>query len=261
MKKIILALSAFAIAPCCMLFAEEKTENPQIPVKIGEEKIKMPSIEASVGYNTMKIERGQVENPESVFGYEVELEWYGLFGGIETCYDMTNINRRHGRYNEIESFAGYRYKFEDLTAQAAYVYKNCNAEESDTQEVHLELEYETPWVTFALGLECDTYKLAGALYGVFELERKWEITDWLSASVIGGIGFGNPYRNDSEFEAKKWAFREMRLGANLEIELCPHVKLIPSVDFYDYFTDDQRHVYDKFNGFAFVAGCHLAVEF
>ena len=35
-----------------------------------------------------------------------------------------------------------------LSAKAAYVYKSVfDDDESDTQEVELELEYETPWVT------------------------------------------------------------------------------------------------------------------
>ena len=40
-----------------------------------------------------------------------------------------------------------------------------------------------------------------------------------------------------------------------------NVKLVPSIDFYDYFTEAQRKAYDKFNGFVAVAGCRLAVDF
>ena len=45
----------------------------------------------------MKTERGMVENKDSVFVYEVELEWYGVFGGVEACYDMTRANGRRSR--------------------------------------------------------------------------------------------------------------------------------------------------------------------
>ena len=43
-----------------------------------ESDIELPTIEASVNYRTAKIEYGMVENDESVFGYEVEIGWYGL---------------------------------------------------------------------------------------------------------------------------------------------------------------------------------------
>ena len=227
-----------------------------------ESDIERPTIEASVNYRTVKIEYGMVENDESVFGYEVEIGWYGFFGGFEACHDLTGINDRRGRYNEIESFLGYGFTWGDFSAKAAYVYKSVfDDDESDTQEVEVELEYETPWVTPFLGLVCDTSAKPGALYGEAGLKREWELCDILTLVTYGGIGFGNPYHNDWCFGRDTWAFREMHLGAELEIELCPHVKLIPGIDFYDYFTEAQRKAYDKFNGFVAVAGCRLAVEF
>ncbi len=39
-----------------------------------ESSIELPSVEAGAFYSSRKIERGMVENPESVFGYEAELE-------------------------------------------------------------------------------------------------------------------------------------------------------------------------------------------
>ena len=227
-----------------------------------ESDIEMPKIEASVNYRTSKIEYGMVENDESVFGYEVEIEWYGLFGGFEACHDLTDVNERRGLFNEIESFLGYGFKWDDFSAKAAYVYKSVfDDDESDTQEVELELEYETPWVTPFVTLVCDTRERPGALYGVAGISREWELCDRVSLVTVGDVGFGNPYHNDWCFERGRWAFREMHLGAELEIEICPHVKLVPSIDFYDYFTEAQRNAYDKFNGFVAVAGCRLAVEF
>ena len=247
--------AAFAAAA---LVASANSTNDLLTVGSDVER---PTLSAGINYRTMKIERGQVENDESVFGYEVELEWYGLFGGIESCNDLTGVNGRRGRYNEIESRFGYGRSFGDFTARTAYVYKKCVLEEADTQEVEIELEYETPWVTPFLELACDTHDKAGAFYGAFGLEREWQLTDGLTAVANGGIGFGNAYRNDADFESEKLAFREMHLGTALEIELCPHVKLVPGIDFYDYFTRAQRRTYDKFNGFVAVAGCYLTVEF
>ena len=223
--------------------------------------IKLPTIEAGVNYRTAKIEYGMVENDESVFGYEVEIGWYGLFGGFEACHDMTGINRRCGRVNEIESFLGYGRKWGDLSVKAAYVYKSVYGGEPDTQELEFELEYETPWVTPFVGVICDTCEKPGAFYGEAGLSREWNLCERLTLVTLAGIGFGNPYHNDWGFERDRWAFREMHLGAKLEIEICPHVKLVPSIDFYDYFTEAQRNTYDKFNGFIAVASCCLAVEF
>ena len=227
-----------------------------------ESSLELPTIEASVNYRTAKIEYGMVENDESVFGYEVEIDWYGFFGGFEACHDMTGINDRRGRYNEVESFLGYGFRWGDFSAKVAYVYKSVfDDDESDTQEVEVELEYETPWVTPFIGLVCDTCEKPGALYGEMGLHRDWELCERLTLVTCGGIGFGNPYHNGRCFERDRWAFREMHFGTELEIEICSHVKLVPSIDFYDYFTESQRNAYDKFNGFVAVAGCRLAVEF
>ena len=227
-----------------------------------ESAIELPAVEIGVNYRTAKIEYGMVENDESVFGYEVEIGWYGLFGGFEACHDMTGINDRRGRANELESFLGYGFTWGDFSAKAAYVYKSVYVEdEPDTQEVEVELEYETPWATPFLALECDTREKPGALYGEAGLMREWALCDILTLVTYGGIGFGNPYHNDWCFDRNTWAFREMHLGAELEIELCPHVKLIPGIDFYDYFTEAQRKTYDKFNGFIAVTGCRLAIDF
>lgn len=257
MKNLFFAAALAAALPVHTALADSSTNG----LLEAESCLRRPSVEASVFYRTMKIERGMVENDESVCGYEVELAWYGIFGGIETCYDMTDLNGRCRRYNEIESYLGYGYRFGDLSVKAAYVYKKCVLEESDTQELELELEYKTPWVTPFLEIDCDTHDKAGAFYGATGVSREWNLTEGLTAVANGGIGFGNPSRNKGDFESGKWAFREMHLGAALEIELCPHVKLVPNIDFYDYFTGDQRRTYDKFNGFAVVAGCRLAMDF
>lgn len=224
--------------------------------------IQKPTVEANVHYRSAKIEYGQVENDESVFGYEVQLEWCGFLAGFETCHDLTDKNERAGRMNEMESFGGYRYEWGDLSAKVAYVYKAIYGhEEPDTQEVEVEITYKTPWVKPFLELQCDTKRKAGALRGGIGVVHDWEFTDGVSLVTLGGIGLGNPYHNEWCFECARWAFREMHLGVALELELCPHFKLVPRLDLYDYFTANQRHAYDKFNGFIAVAGCHLVVEF
>ena len=202
-----------------------------------------------------------VENDESVFGYGAEISWHGFFGGIEACHDMTGINHRRGRVNELESFIGYGLTLGDFSARAVYAYKSVYGDEPDTQEIEVELEYETPLVTPFLAIVCDTHEKPGALYGETGLLREWELCDRLTLVTLGGIGFGNPYHNDWCFERDRWTFREMRLGAELEIEIFQHMKLVPSIDFYDYFTEAQRNTYDKFNGFIAVAGCRLVAEF
>ena len=224
-----------------------------------ESSVEMPTAEIEAFYSSRKIERGMVENPESVFGYEAEVEWYGFFLGVEGCYDMTNVDGRRGRYNEIAASAGYGAKFGDFSAKAAYIYKKCGGDEENTQEVNLELEYESPWVTPFLEWNCDVDKKPGAMYGAFGLKREWEIAEWLVASTYGGIGAGNASRNRLDFDSDRCAFRDMHVGAELKIELCQNVKLVPSVDLYDQFTSAGRHAYRK--GFVAVGGVSLAVEF
>jgi len=258
--------SSFAVAMCAAAlsglavpsFGETSSTNELV---CAESAIKAPSFEAEVFYSSMKVERGMVENDESVFGYEVALEWYGLFGGVEACYDMTDVNERIGRYNEIASFLGYGLTWADFTAKGAYLYKACGGDEGDTQEVHFELEYETPWVTPFAEAEIDTWRTPGAFYGAFGLVREWELTDALTLVTLGSFGVGNARRNEADFERDAVAAREIRLGAALEMTLCPHVKLVPSIDFYDAFTEAQRAAYDKFNGFFAMAACRLAVDF
>ena len=224
-----------------------------------ESSAEMPTVEVEAFYSSRKIERGMVENPESVFGYEVEVEWYGFFLGVEGCYDMTKANGRRGRYNEIASSAGYGFKLGDFSARAAYIYKACGGDEEDTQEVNVEAEYETPWVTPFLEWNCDIDKKPGAMYGAVGLKREWELAEWLVACAYGGIGVGNASRNRLDFDSDRCAFRDMHVGAELEIELCPHVKLVPCVDLYDQFTSAGRHAYRK--GFVAVGGVKLSVEF
>lgn len=258
MKNIFKTLAlTFALGASAQAFGAESTNE----VLLAESDLEPPSVEASIGYRTAKIEYGMVENDQSVFGYEVELEWYGLFGGFEACHDLTGINRRRGRYNEIESFLGYGLELGNFRTKVAYVYKSVFVDEPDTQEVEVEFEYETPWATPFLTLECDTDEKPGALYGQVGLTREWELCDRLTLVTCGGVGFGNPYHNNWCFERDRWSFREMHLGAELEIEVCPHVKFVPGIFFYDYFTAAQRDTYDKFNGFIAVVTCNLAVEF
>ena len=108
-------------------------------IAAAEPSIGLPSVKAGAFYRSMKIERGMVENKESVFGYEAEIEWYGFFLGIESCYDMTNVEGRRGRYNEIESEAGYSFSLGDFTAKAAYVYKACGGDgQGRTRDSRLE---------------------------------------------------------------------------------------------------------------------------
>ncbi len=224
-----------------------------------ESSIGLPSIEASVFYSSRKIERGMVENRESVFGYAAEVEWNGLFLGVEACYDMTNVDGRRGRYNEIETEAGYGLKLGDFAAKAAYVNKACGGDEPNTQEVELEFEYETPWVSPFFGLNSDIDKWSGALYGVFGVKHVWEIVNGVDLTTQAGVGFANARRNKADFESDRFAFRDMHVGAELEVELCPHVKLVPCIDLYDQFTRAGRHAYRK--GFVATAGVSLCVAF
>ena len=62
-----------------------------------------------------------------------------------------------------------------------------------------------------------------------------------------------------DFDRDSLAFRDIHLGLELEVELCPHLKLVPSVDVYDQFTSAARHEYHK--GFAVAVGSRLVAEF
>ena len=53
--------------------------------------IEQPTIEASLNYRTAKIEYGMVENDESVFGYEIEIDFYDAFTKDQRkAYDKFN---------------------------------------------------------------------------------------------------------------------------------------------------------------------------
>jgi len=255
MKQVIFAATCAALL--CVPAAAAETND----VLEAESPFRLPSFEVNVYYSSMKIERGAIENPESVFGYGAEFEWYGFFGEVETCHDMTDIHGRAGRYNEIESVLGYGYTLWDFTARAGYIYETCFGDESDTQEVLLEFEYETPWVTPYSEMRIDTARNPGAYYAAFGLARDWELLEWMTLVTSASVGVGNAKRNEEDFERNASGAREMRLGAALEIEVCPHLKLVPGIDFYDYFTEAQRGNYDKYNGFAAVASCQLKAEF
>ncbi len=168
-----------------------------------ESSVELPSVGAAAFYKSMKIERGMVVNKDSVFGYEVEVEWYGFFLGVEGCYDMTNTHQRRGRYNEIASFAGYGFSLGDFSARAAYFHKECGGDEPNTQEIGFGLEYETPYVTPFIEGTFDVDENAGALYTAFGLTRDWELAEWATLSTYGGIGAGNNRRNRVDFDSFK----------------------------------------------------------
>ncbi len=224
-----------------------------------ESSAELPSVSAGAFYKSMKIERGMVVNKDSVSGYEAEVEWYGLFLGVEACYDMTNTHGRRGRYNEIAAFAGYGVSLGDFSAHAAYFHKECGGDEPNTQEIGFGLEYETPYATPFIEGSFDVDSNAGALYTAFGLKRDWELAEWATLSACGGIGIGNDRRNRADFDSYKWAFRDMHIGMSMALEVCPHVKIVPFVDLYDQFTSAGRHAYRK--GFAAVGGVKLAAEF
>ena len=61
-----------------------------------ESSVEMPTAEIEAFYSSRKIERGMVENPESVFGYEAEVEWYGCPSSSEeeNCSHITKTTTR-----------------------------------------------------------------------------------------------------------------------------------------------------------------------
>lgn len=257
MKKQILAGAMSALALVGMSAPVDNSSTPTLPEK--DDGLEMPAIEAGTFYRSMKIERGMVENKESIFGYEVELEWYHVFGGLESCHDLTNVNHRRGRYNEIESFLGYCLPLGDFSAKAAYAYRACGGDEPDTQLAEIELEYKTPIVTPFFEGEWDTHDVAGALYGCLGAKYDWKICEDILATPYLGVGFGNAKRNRADFETDRATFREMCVGLEFEIALLPHLKLVPGVAFYDQFTSEARHTYHK--GFAAVGSCCLSLAF
>ena len=257
MKKQILAGTVCVLALTVVSAAADSSSIPSVPEK-GHE-LEMPSFDVGAFYRSMKVERGLVENKESIFGYELEIEWYHILGGLESCYDLTNINRRRGRYNEIESFLGLCLPLGDFSSKIAYAYRACGGDEPDTQLAELELEYETSVVTPFFEGECDTHDVAGALYGCFGVKREWKIADCLLTTPYLGIGAGNAKRNRADFDTDRTTFREMCVGVEFEIELAPHLKLVPGVELYDQFTSNARHTYHK--GFAAIGSCCLSLSF
>ena len=257
MKKQIFAGTMSVLVFAAVSAYADSSSTVVVPERDGE--LKMPSFDACAFYRSMKIERGMVENKESVFGYEVELKWYQLIGGLESCHDLTNINRRRGRYNEIESFLGLDLPFGDLSTKVAYAYRACGGDEPDTQLAELELEYENSVITPFFEGECDTHDVAGALYGCLGVKREWEIVEWLHTTPYLAVGAGNAKRNRADFDTDRTTFREVCVGLEFEIELAPHLKLVPSIEFYDQFTANARHTYHK--GFAAVGSCCLSLSF
>jgi len=222
------------------------------------DKLEMPEAEVGAFFASRKVERGMVENRDPVFGWEAEVEWYGFHGGFEACYDMTDIEGRRGRYNELATTVGYEYgAFSWLTLGAEYVYKH--EAEGHTQEVEFSLEFPTRLLTPYASWNIDAGECAGALYGVLGAFREWQFNYGLTLKAETGMGYGNARRNEEDFECGRVAARDIHATLCIGWEFYEGVKLSPWVGFYDQFTTDGRSAFD--NGFFVVAGASLKVGF
>jgi len=222
--------------------------------------VEMPSVEASAVFNSRKVERGMVENRDPVFGWEAEIEWYGLHAGFEACHDMTDINGRRGRYNELTTEAGYEHQLTRwLVVGAEYIYKEMQ-EEGHTQEVQFDVEmpFRLAEPFFSANIDADKY--SGAFYGVVGIRRDFTtLYDCLTITPEIGIGFGNARRNEADFECGRDAARDIHLGVEAELELYDHVSLCGWFAMYDQFTQEGRAAFD--NGFFVLAGCAVKLDF
>ena len=221
--------------------------------------VEMPSGAVSACFSSRKVERGIIENRDPVFGWEAEIEWHGFHGGLEACYDMTDIAGRRGRFNEIVTCAGYEYApFEWFEVAADYIYK----QEADghTQEIEAEGCFPLPWCVPFCRMNVDVDETPGALYGVFGAFRDIVLWDVLTITPTVGMGFGNVRRNEADFECHRDAARDVHAGLAIDWEVVPHVHLCPSVMLFDQFTDDGRR--ESFgNGFFYVVGCAVKATF
>jgi len=225
---------------------------------VGETKIEMPNAEAGAFFSSRKVERGMVENPDPVFGWEVEVEWYGFHGGFEACYDMTDINGRGGRYNELATTVGYEYApFSWLNVGAEYIYKH--EWEGHTQEIEFSAEFPLSWLVPYATWNVDADECAGALYGVLGIYREWEWKYGFSLMTEVGFGYGNKKRNMEDFECGRCAARDVHANLELSWEFHEGFEIVPFVGFYDQFTKDGRSAFD--NGFFVVAGVSVKVGF
>jgi len=220
--------------------------------------VELPTVEVEAFFDSRKVERGMVENPDPVYGWGVGVEWYGLRGGFEACYDMTDTNGRKGRYNELATTFGYGFApFEWFEVGADYIYKH--EWEGHTQEIELGVSFPNPWVVPYASWNVDAQECAGALYGAFGVYRDWELLECLTLNTELGMGYGNAKRNEEDFGYDRNAARDIHASLALAWEICEGLKLVPHVRFYDQFTKEGRAAFD--NGFFVVAGAALSVEF
>ena len=66
--------------------------------------IELPTVESGVNYRTAKIEYGMVENDESVFGYEIEIDFYDAF--------TKDQRKAYDKFNGFIAVAGCRLAVE-----------------------------------------------------------------------------------------------------------------------------------------------------
>lgn len=221
--------------------------------------VETPSVAVSAMFKSRKVERGMVENRDPVFGWDAEIDWQGFHVCFDACHDMTDIDGRRGRFNELETCAGYEYApFDWLEVAADYSYKH--EADGHTQEIEAEFRFPLPWCVPFCRMNVDVDETPGALYGVLGVFSDIVVLDVLTITPTVGIGFGNVRRNEADFECHRDAARDIHAGIALDWEVMPHVHLCPSVMLFDQFTTDGRR--ESFgNGFFCVAGCAFKCEF
>ena len=231
-----------------------------VAVAFGDADVEMPSAEASAVFNSRKVERGMVENRDPVFGWEAEIGWYGFHGGFEACQDMTGINGRRGRYNELRTAVGWESDLASwLSVGAEYAYKDM-ADEGHTQEVQFDVSFPNELAVPFFSANIDADKFAGAFYGTVGLRREFvTLYDCLTITPVVGIGFGNARRNTADFDCGRDAARDLHVGVESELELYDHVFVCSWVKLYEQFTESGREAFG--NGFFALAGCALKVGF
>lgn len=221
--------------------------------------VETPSVAVSAMFKSRKVERGMVENRDPVFGWDAEIDWQGFHVCFDACHDMTDIDGRRGRFNELETCAGYEYApFDWLEVVADYSYKH--ETDGHTHEIEAGCRFPLPWCVPFCRMNIDVDKTPGALYGVLGAFRDIVLLDVLTITPTVGMGFGNVRRNEADFECHRDAARDVHAGLAIDWEVVPHVHLCPSVMLFDQFTTDGRR--ESFgNGFFCVVGCAVNATF
>lgn len=223
------------------------------------------SVEASIGWSSAYVWRGQVLDDESVFWPSASFSIYGLTLGVWGNLEMTDVNGEEGNFTEVDLWAEYSFDVGMVSIPVGIIYyyfPQLEGDAQDTAEVYTGVSFDvllSPSLTIYYDFdEVEGFYITAGISHSFALP---EMVKGVGTSLDLGasIGWGSDDYNEGYFGTSDAEFNDLTLSASLPISFADFWTLTPSIG-YSYLlgSDIQDAVEDDSK---FYGGVSLAFSF